>query len=53
MPSERRELPNRRNHLTQKVRIAGQRTAYLSVRDSPNPAESSHFEARHLTRLAI
>lgn len=39
MSSTRRELPNRRNHRTQKVRIAGQRTAYISVQDDPNPAE--------------
>ncbi len=28
MTTERRDLPSRRNHRTQKVRIAGQRTAY-------------------------
>lgn len=39
MTTPRRELPSRRNHRTQKVRIAGQRTAYLSVHDDPNPAE--------------
>lgn len=39
MANKRRELPDRRNHRTQKVRIAGQRTAYLSVHDDPNPAE--------------
>jgi ribonucleoside-diphosphate reductase alpha chain len=37
--SKRRELPSRRNHRTQKVRIVGRRTAYLSIHDDPNPAE--------------
>jgi hypothetical protein len=32
-------LPNRRNHTTQKVRIAGQRTLYISVHDNEHPAE--------------
>ena len=32
-------LPARRNHTTQKVRIAGQRTLYISVHDDPQPAE--------------
>ena len=32
-------LPNRRNHVTQKVKIAGQRTLYLSVHDDDQPAE--------------
>ena len=35
----RRALPNRRNHITQNVRIAGQRTLYLSVHDDKQPAE--------------
>lgn len=35
----RRALPNRRNHITQNVRIAGQRTLYLSVHDAKQPAE--------------
>ena len=39
MTTERRDLPSRRNHRTQKVRIAGQRTAYVSVHDDPAPAE--------------
>lgn len=39
MTTERRDLPSRRNHKTQKVRIAGQRTAYVSVHDDPAPAE--------------
>lgn len=39
MTTERRNLPSRRNHRTQKVRIAGQRTAYVSVHDDPEPAE--------------
>jgi len=29
--SARLTLPNRRNHVTQKVRIAGQRTLHISV----------------------
>ncbi|MBU6482466.1 MAG: hypothetical protein KGS09_18220 [Nitrospirae bacterium] len=37
--STRLALPNRRNHITQKVRIAGQRTFYLSVHDDKHPAE--------------
>jgi hypothetical protein len=39
MTTPRRDLPSRRNHRTQKIRIAGQRTAYLSVHDDPHPAE--------------
>jgi hypothetical protein len=35
----RRSLPSRRHHITQKVKIAGQRTLYLSVHDDPHPAE--------------
>ena len=31
-------LSNRRNHITQKVRIAGQRTLYISVHDDEHPA---------------
>ena len=38
-PRPRRSLPARRNHITQKVRIAGQRTLYLSVHDDEHPAE--------------
>ena len=38
-PSSRRALPPRRNHITQKVRTAGQRTLYISVHDDPSPAE--------------
>lgn len=37
--SQRLSLPNRRNHITQKVKIAGQRTLYLSVHDDEHPAE--------------
>ncbi len=37
--SSRRLLPTRRNHITQKVKIAGQRTLYLSVHDDAQPAE--------------
>ncbi len=35
----RRALPARRNDTTQKVRIAGQRTLYISVHDDEGPAE--------------
>ena len=31
--------PNRYNHITQKFRIAGQHTLYLSVRDAQDPAK--------------
>jgi ribonucleoside-diphosphate reductase alpha chain len=37
--SQRLALSNRRNHVTQKVKIAGQRTLYLSVHDDEQPAE--------------
>ncbi|MEQ1795030.1 MAG: hypothetical protein ABL970_12660 [Nitrospira sp.] len=37
--SHRLVLPARRRHVTQKVRIAGQRTLYLSVHDDKHPAE--------------
>ena len=37
--STRLMLPSRRNHITQKVKIAGQRTLYLSVHDDDQPAE--------------
>jgi hypothetical protein len=37
--STRLALPNRRNHITQKVKVAGQRTLYLSVHDDERPAE--------------
>jgi hypothetical protein len=37
--SQRLSLPNRRNHITQKVKIAGQRTLYLSVNDDKQPTE--------------
>ena len=37
--STRLTLSNRRNHITQKVRIAGQRTLYISVDDDKHPAE--------------
>ena len=36
----RRPLPIRRNHITQKVKVSGQRTLYLSVHDDEQPAES-------------
>ena len=32
-------LPNRRNHITQKLKIAGQRTLYISVLDDDRLAE--------------
>ena len=32
-------LPNHRNHITLKVRLAGQRTLYLSVHGDEQPAE--------------
>jgi ribonucleoside-diphosphate reductase alpha chain len=35
----RRSLPPRRKHITQKVRIAGQRTLYIAVHDDEQPAE--------------
>jgi hypothetical protein len=31
--STRLALPNRRNHITQKVKVAGQRTLYISVHE--------------------
>ena len=37
--THRLALPNHRNHITQKFRIAGQRTLYLSVHDDAVPAE--------------
>ena len=37
--STRLALPARRNHITQKARIAGQRTLYISVHDDEQPAE--------------
>ena len=37
--STRLALPSRRNHITQKVKIAGQRTLYVSVHDDARPAE--------------
>jgi hypothetical protein len=33
-------LPTRRQHITQKVKIAGQRTLYTSVHDDEHPAEN-------------
>ena len=36
---DRRALPARRHHITQKVKIAGQRTLYISVHDDAQPAE--------------
>lgn len=37
--SQRLALPARRRHVTQKVRIGGHRTLYLSMHDDPQPAE--------------
>ena len=37
--SQHLALPNRRNHITQKVKIAGQRTLYISVHDDEQPTE--------------
>ena len=37
--SQRLALPNRRNHITQKVPIAGRHTLHLSVHDDEQPAE--------------
>ena len=38
-PPRRVVLPHRRNHVTQKVKVANQRTLYLSVHDDEQPAE--------------
>jgi ribonucleoside-diphosphate reductase alpha chain len=37
--SDRRQIPNRRKHVTQRFRIAGQRTLYVSVHDDGQPVE--------------
>ncbi len=37
--SDRLALPAHRHHITQKVRIADQRTLYISVHDDKHPAE--------------
>lgn len=37
--NHRQALPSRHCHNTQKVRIAGQRTLYISVHDDPHPTE--------------
>ena len=37
--SARRSLPARRNHITQKLKVAGQCTLYLRVHDDEQPAE--------------
>jgi hypothetical protein len=37
--STRLALPHRRNHITQKLKIAGERTLYLCVHDDEHPAE--------------
>lgn len=35
----RKKLPARRSHITQRVKIGGKRTLYLSVDDEANPSE--------------
>lgn len=35
----RKKLPSRRSHITQRVRIGGKRTLYLSVDDDNSPSE--------------
>src|SRR5215210_4561811 len=37
--TSRRTLPSRRHHITHKVKVAGQRTLYLSVHNNEHPAE--------------
>ena len=37
--SQRLALPNRRHHVTQKIKIAGYRTLYVRVHDDGQPAE--------------
>jgi ribonucleoside-diphosphate reductase alpha chain len=37
--SDRRNIPDRRQHTTQKVRLPGQRTVYVTVHDDDQPAE--------------
>lgn len=37
--ADRRTLPTRRRHVTQKLRIAGRRVLYVSVHDDTQPAE--------------
>jgi hypothetical protein len=39
MMRTRLALPARRHHIIQKVRIADQRTLYISVHDDASPAE--------------
>ena len=39
MQPQRLDLPSRRRHTTQKVRIANQRTLYLAVHSDSHPAE--------------
>lgn len=35
----RRQLPSRRRHITQKLKIAGRRTLYVTIHDAPSPGE--------------
>lgn len=46
--SQRLALPARRQHITQKLRIAGQRTLYLSFHDENDPRKcmTCIFEGR-------
>ena len=37
--STRLVLPNRRNHITQKAKVAGQRTLYINIHNDAQPAE--------------
>ena len=37
--SSRRPVASRRHHITQKVKVAGKRTLYISVHDDAHPAE--------------
>jgi glucose/arabinose dehydrogenase len=41
--TNRLALPTRRNHSTRKVKIARQRTLYISVHDDTHPAEVFHW----------
>jgi hypothetical protein len=38
-PASRRSFPSRRDHITQKVRIADQRIFYISVHDDSSPSK--------------
>ena len=49
--SARRSIPTRRNHITQKVKIAGQRALCLSVHNDEYPTEIAHQQSSGRTRL--